>query len=349
MSSTSQHGLIDYRSTFFDYPSLTKITGEPSLSTLMTLRNELKANAQSVESNLGGGAHGHLGLVVPASVYNYIAPATPYTKPSQPTLRLTNSDSQYVLAENRHTYDRNLQAYKECITMERLLIQQIINAVEPKYLKPLRDSVTNKLNQSIPNILQYLFDTYGDVSPQEFLTLRHQLETMTFDPQDPVDVIFTDIDDLAEIADAIGDPLTDVQQTKIGYVVLQNTKRFSGGLKKWDEKQLADKTWGNFKTHFRLVQKNMRRTGVLSVNKAMNQDDMINMVSQNVLDNIHSLLNAQEVPDSPPALDTVPEHHDSVLLALADKVDKMGEQLVLLQQQKNSSFPETGAYKQSLV
>ena len=211
--------------------------------------------------------------------------------------------SQYVLTEKRHTYDKNLEVYKECVAMERILIQQIINAVEPKYLKPLRNSTTNKLTQSIPNILQYLFDAYGDVSPQEFLTLRHQLETMTFDPQGPVDVIFTEIDDLAEILDAIGDPLTGVQQTKIDYVVLQNTKRF--GLKKWDKKQLGDETWINFKTHFRLVQKNMRQTGVLLVNEAMNQEDMINMVSQNVLDNMHSILNMQDAPE-PPLLEAAP-------------------------------------------
>ena len=200
----------------------------------MTLRNELKANAQSVETTLGGGAHGHLGLVVPPAIYNTIAPDTPYIKPRQPTIRLLERDSQYILAEKRHNYDRQLQVYKDCVAMERILVQQIINAVEPKYLKPLRDAVTNKLNRSIPAILQYLFDTYGDVSPQEFINLRHQVETMSFDPQDPVDVVFTEIDDLAEIAEAIGDPLTDVQQTKLGYVILQNTKRFSSGLKKWD-------------------------------------------------------------------------------------------------------------------
>ncbi len=77
MSSTLQHGVINYRLAFFDHPTLTKISGEPSLSNLMTLQNELKANAQSVDTNLGGGAHGHLGLVVPASVYNNIAPDTP--------------------------------------------------------------------------------------------------------------------------------------------------------------------------------------------------------------------------------------------------------------------------------
>ena len=113
--------------------------------------------------------------------------------------------------EKRHNFERQLTVYKDCVAMERILTQQISNAVEPKYLKALQDGVTNKLNQSIPAILQYLFDTYGDVSPQEFINLRHQLETMTHDPQDPVEFVFTKINDLAEIAEAIGDPLLDVQ------------------------------------------------------------------------------------------------------------------------------------------
>ena len=77
MSSATRHGLIDYQSTFFDYPTLTKLKGEPTLGALMTLRNELKANAQSVNTTLGGGAHGHLGLVIPANIYKTIAPDTP--------------------------------------------------------------------------------------------------------------------------------------------------------------------------------------------------------------------------------------------------------------------------------
>ena len=74
----------------------------------MTLRNELKANEQSVETTLGGGAHGHLGLVVPPAIYITIAPDTPYIKPRQPTIQLLERDSQYILAEKRHNYDRQL-------------------------------------------------------------------------------------------------------------------------------------------------------------------------------------------------------------------------------------------------
>ena len=326
MSSTTRHGLIDYRSTFFDYPTLIRITGEQTLGALMTLCNELKANAKSVDTTLGGGAHGHLGLVITAGIYNTIAPDTPYIKPRQPVLRLSNNDSQYVLAEKRHNYDRQLTVYKECIAMSRILIQQIINAVEPKYLKPLRDGVINKLNRLISAILQYLFDTYGDVSPHEFINLRHQLETMTYDPQDPVDIVFTEIDDLAEIAKAIGDPLLDVQQTKLGYVILQNTKRFSSGLKKGTNRRLKKKTWTNFKNHFRGVQKNMRRTGVLSINEALNQDDMVSLISQNVINNIQTALQTQ---DNLPNLATAPgddtERKNPVILHLADQVNKLAQ------------------------
>ncbi len=48
---------IDYCETLFIHKKLTPIVGEPTYDTLELLLKELKANAQSVHSNLGGGAH----------------------------------------------------------------------------------------------------------------------------------------------------------------------------------------------------------------------------------------------------------------------------------------------------
>ena len=55
---------INYREAYFELPELTKLQGEPTSESLFTLRNELKANAQAVYSNLSDGAHGHLALVL---------------------------------------------------------------------------------------------------------------------------------------------------------------------------------------------------------------------------------------------------------------------------------------------
>jgi hypothetical protein len=55
---------INYRETYFEFPELTKLHGKPTCESLFRLRNELKANAQLVYSNLSDGAHGHLALVL---------------------------------------------------------------------------------------------------------------------------------------------------------------------------------------------------------------------------------------------------------------------------------------------
>ena len=61
---------INYRDTFFEFPDLTKIqAGEPDSESLYKIRNELRANAKSVYSNLSDGAHGHLALVMTTTQY----------------------------------------------------------------------------------------------------------------------------------------------------------------------------------------------------------------------------------------------------------------------------------------
>ena len=60
---------INYGETLFEQANLTPIRGEITFKTLHKLQNNIKSNAKSVYSNLGGGAHGHLGIVLTDSQY----------------------------------------------------------------------------------------------------------------------------------------------------------------------------------------------------------------------------------------------------------------------------------------
>ena len=55
---------IDYRYMYFKLPNLSKIHGEPTTGPLLILKNEVKANTMMVPTTLGGGACGHLRLVL---------------------------------------------------------------------------------------------------------------------------------------------------------------------------------------------------------------------------------------------------------------------------------------------
>ena len=74
---------IDYATTYFTHDPLTKIHGEPTFTTLKNLKDELRANASSVPSNLGGGLHGHLGLILTPAEYANVTP-TAYLRPNPP-------------------------------------------------------------------------------------------------------------------------------------------------------------------------------------------------------------------------------------------------------------------------
>ena len=48
---------------------------------------------------------------------------------------------------------------------------------------------------------------------------------MILEPSDPVSVIITKIDDISDIVEMAEDPISENQKSKIGYIILQNTKK----------------------------------------------------------------------------------------------------------------------------
>jgi hypothetical protein len=60
---------VNYRESYFQYPTLTKINGDPTYTSLAKLERECKANGKSVSTTLGGGLQGHLALVCSTAAY----------------------------------------------------------------------------------------------------------------------------------------------------------------------------------------------------------------------------------------------------------------------------------------
>eukprot|EP00957_Ditylum_brightwellii_P057583 4366298-Ditylum_brightwellii.AAC.1 len=165
----------DYKNNYFEYPELTQIHGEPTMTSLLTLQNEFQANSQTVNTILGGGAHSHLGLICTAAVYASITGTTPYIYPSSPCpLTLPHPATQHEIATTRDTHQEAHYLFCEVLAVEHTLVQQIVALIEPNFLKAICNSITNKITGTIPQILQYLIDTYGDITPYKLKELRQQ-------------------------------------------------------------------------------------------------------------------------------------------------------------------------------
>ena len=82
---------------------------------------------------------------------------------------------------------------------------------------------------------------------------------MTFQPSDPMVLIYNPIEKLKKLATAANIKCTEEQVINIGMKVIQNAQDFEKALGEWDSKPTASETWDNFKLHFKDAQQQLKR------------------------------------------------------------------------------------------
>jgi hypothetical protein len=228
-------------------PRLTKTVGRPNFFTLKPLRSEIKENAASITSLRGGGNNGHLGLVISAASYanESAVPYVPAVYPGiQPTYPNANP-TQFQIAEAVREHEEALREWYEIEALTKALKKQITAAIDEPYLRSVRVG-TGLNNVPVIDILNHLFTNYGRLTEKE-LTDNDTAFRKEWNPDDAFELIITQIDDCAEMADTAGSPYTAMQILNNAYTIVQNTGIFTQDLKEWKRLPEANRTWPAFK------------------------------------------------------------------------------------------------------
>ena len=124
----STGGSINYRE-YFEIPFLTKIQEEPTTDLLILIKRELKVNASSVYSNLGGGTHGNLFLVISPTQFNLLSKSA-FIRPLHPgPLTIPNGTTTAMTVFVKDQYNEQLRLLREFNGVEKALISQIVFAI----------------------------------------------------------------------------------------------------------------------------------------------------------------------------------------------------------------------------
>ena len=99
--------------------------------TLKKLKNELRTNTNSAESDLGGSDHRYLGLVLTNEEYTRIMSDHPFVAPKfSDTLRIPASADTVDTLNLRENQTQNISIYSEYHEVERALMRHITTAIE---------------------------------------------------------------------------------------------------------------------------------------------------------------------------------------------------------------------------
>jgi hypothetical protein len=103
--------------TSFPHPILPIAQGEPDYQTIHAIRKLLQANVRAINTHLGGGALGHLGIIVSDESYAMVSPATE----AGPTLWVNptahgrapgnTDDTAAQISTARHSWEEAVHTY----------------------------------------------------------------------------------------------------------------------------------------------------------------------------------------------------------------------------------------------
>jgi hypothetical protein len=167
------------------HPILPSVTGEPDYHTLHAIHKMLRANARSIDTHLGGGEFGHLGVIISDAGYEMILPLNAWENtefPGRSPTTIEGGGTEAHISAAKHRWEEATSDFKTYNTVQSALKKQIITVIEPMYIEILNDYLVGFANTTSRYMLDHLFLSYGSITAvdieQNFENMRN-----AWDPQ----------------------------------------------------------------------------------------------------------------------------------------------------------------------
>jgi hypothetical protein len=158
-------------------------------------------------------------------------------------------DTAAQISAAHHIWEEDVQTYCTYTSVQQALKNQIISVFEPIYMDVLNENMVGFANISARDMLDLFFGTYGNITVVD-IEINFEHMRRAWDPQQPVESLFKQIQDCAAYSEAGGVLIGHPHQINVGYAQIFATGHFMSTCHRWNEKPLPDKTWAQFKAHF---------------------------------------------------------------------------------------------------
>ena len=236
MSSYTVENIIES----FPNSSIPIIEGEPTYDKIKQIKKLLIENASSIQTTLGGGNYGYLGLILKLAKYQTVTghQFQPHPNPGAlPVIPHGTTQHQILSANAQHK--ESLRLWREQNIIIKALKNQLTGSVDKKYIADLHETYTGYNNVSIQDLFDYLYTNYGDLDEGDLATIEESMN-LPYDPMEPFSVFITRIEDGMDLAEATGAPYSENQIVKKAVNLIVKAQCFPEGVCEWKRKVAID-------------------------------------------------------------------------------------------------------------
>ena len=257
---------------------------------------------------MGGGQHGHLGLLISPVRYAALVHTEPWVTPVNPGPFVPPAGGTGSQIEAAKDVWRELkQSFELCQATEKALVAQIVESIDPICIRALLNRATGQqYSTSIRAVGLHLFTTYGKITPQQVKGKEMDLYNMHYDISQPVDTVFnTILFFLAKLAEHAVSPMSAQQMIDLAYVIFAKQPILQHDLRLWNRRPLAERTWPLMLEHFRDAQADLSSLPTAGDiyhlqpgHQANTVQSMADLVAQRLLDDMPPVVDSSaDTPD----------------------------------------------------
>jgi hypothetical protein len=125
-----------------------------------------------------------------------------------------------------------------------------------------------------PQLLTHLLTYYDIIAPTE-LTQNYQRLNTPYDPNQPIETLFQQIQEARAFAVAGGQPYGAAMIVNVAYTLVFNTGLFPDDCRTWQSRAIAGKTWAQFKLNFATAHREFRLTNQIAQQSGFHSANMM--------------------------------------------------------------------------
>ena len=250
---------------------------EPTPFAVRVLRREIYDNALAVESELGGGDHGHLGMVMPNADYITVSTgATAYAFPVRPDAPNYAGETAAARDALKDEYKIAMDQYTEAKALQKHLKALMIQAIPKIYISDIEDESIGYANVTPAAMLAHIMKEYGVITPKDLEANKEKIRR-AWDPKDPIQEVFTNGTTCRQFAKDGKEEITDSAYVRDLLTVFRKSGVLAKAVTDFEEKPIAEQTLANciafFKNRDRVRRDEAKATKeILEANQATKVD-----------------------------------------------------------------------------
>ena len=227
----------------------TKIHGQPTDHNVTLLEKELIAIAATIPSTLGGGNHGHAGLIVEPAKYLTMTGGTAFIQPGNPGIYpagLAPNAAAGTRAREEAEHKELIAQYEIHKGVEQALKDIIIQAVDEDYLLEIEDETLGFLNETPRSMIIHLRNRGGALDFADTKTLLTERD-QEWDASEIPTIYFNRVEKAMQQLTRAGITSDLKERTDMALYYLKSTGEYDAAVREWETKPVATRTWANIK------------------------------------------------------------------------------------------------------